>query len=93
MNKAQLAALVVGEAGLPRADVERTVGTVFTVISDALASGKDVAAAGFGTFSARDRPAREGRNPRTGETIAIAASTAPAFKAGSKLRETVNRRA
>ena len=82
MNKAELVSHVAAETSTTTAAAERMVGAVFSAIADALAGDEPVAIAGFGTFSTRDRPAREGRNPRTGETIAIAASRTPAFKPG-----------
>ena len=66
------------------------VAAVFATIAEALARGEKVSIAGFGTFATRSRPARQGRNPATGESIAIAASTAPSFKAGKTLRDGVN---
>ena len=92
MNKTDLAAHVATHAALPKAAADRAVGAVFAAIADALAREEVVAIAGFGTFSTRSRPARQGRNPQTGESIAIAASRVPAFKAGKKLRDTVNGR-
>ena len=62
---------------------------MFDAIEDALARGDSVALTGFGTFSVRSRPARAGRHPRTGESIEIAASKSPAFKAGKTLRDVV----
>ena len=72
--------------------MERFSGAVdgmFDAIEDALARGDSVALTGFGTFSVRSRPARAGRHPRTGESIEIAASKSPAFKAGKTLRDVV----
>ena len=63
---------------------------MFATIAEALARGETVSIAGFGTFATRSRAARQGRNPATGESIAIAASTAPSFKAGKALRDAVN---
>ena len=71
-------------------DVERIVATIFEEISGALASGDRVELRGFGAFSVRQREARSGRNPRTGETIQIQASKVPAFKAGKALKDAVN---
>ena len=62
---------------------------MFGVIADALADGEDVRILGFGTFGTRERPARTARNPRTGETIPVAASTVPVFKPGATLRNAV----
>ena len=92
MNKTDLPTQVAAQVALPKAAVDRAVSAVFTAIADALARDEAVAIAGFGTFSTRSRAARQGRNPQTGETIAIAASRVPAFKAGKALRDTVNRR-
>ena len=63
---------------------------MFSAITDALANGETVTLTGFGTFTVRSREARQGRNPRTGESITIAASRVPAFKAGKALRDAVN---
>jgi len=71
-------------------DLENDAQDVFEAIAEALARGEDVRIAGFGTFGTRSRPARTGRNPRTGESLEIAASTAPTFKAGKPLRDAVN---
>ena len=90
MNKAELCTRVADRAAVSRETAGSVVTVLLSVIGEALASDETVAIAGFGTFSTRDRPAREGRNPRTGESIAIAASTTPAFKAGKTLRDRVN---
>ena len=63
---------------------------VFAVIGAALANGEEVRIAGFGTFGTRNRPARTGGNPRTGEEVSISASTSPTFKAGKTLKDVVN---
>ena len=72
-----------------RCGYTHVVDAVFSAISDALARDERVAIAGFGTFSTKTRGARQGRNPGTGESIAIAASKSPAFKAGKTLRDAV----
>ena len=90
VTKAQLAARVTAQASMSRAGADAAVNAAFSAIADALAGGETVTIAGFGTFSTKSRPARQDRNPRTGETIAIAASTAPSFKAGKTLRDAVN---
>ena len=92
MNKADLAAHVAAQVALPKIAADRTVSAVFAAIGDALARDEAVAIAGFGTFSTRSRPVRQGRNLQTGESIAIATTRAPAFKAGKKLRDIVNAR-
>ena len=90
MNKAELVTHVANEASVTRATTERLVGAVFSAIADALAREEPVAIAGFGTFATRSRAARRGRNPRTGEPVAVPASTVPSFKAAKALREAVN---
>ena len=70
-------------------DVENIVGAIFEEITDALASGNRVELRGFGAFSVKNRPARTGRNPRTGETIKIAATRTPKFRAAKALKDAV----
>ena len=89
MKKSELASHVATRTSLTRAAAEAAVNAVFTTITDALAKGDTVTITGFGTFSTRARTAREGRNPRTGERIAIRALTTPSFKAGKTLRDAV----
>ena len=93
MNKSELSTQVAARASVPKATADAVVSAAFAVIADALARDDTVAVAGFGTFSTRTRAARQGRNPQTGESIAIAASQTPAFKAAKKLRDSVNGRA
>ncbi|HEY5810377.1 MAG TPA: HU family DNA-binding protein [Povalibacter sp.] len=90
MNKAELIEAVAGQTGLQKSDATRAVDAVFETISSALKSGDTVALLGFGTFVVKARAARSGRNPRTGETIEIAASKVPGFKAGKGLKDAVN---
>ena len=71
-------------------DVERIVATVFDEIAEALAEGKRVELRGFGAFSVKDRDARLGRNPRTGDTVQVDAKRVPFFKTGKQLRERLN---
>ena len=71
-------------------DIERIVSTVFDEISAALARGDRVELRGFGAFSVRSRPARAGRNPRTGEQVSVKAKHVPFFKSGKELRERLN---
>ena len=73
-------------------DVERIVGTIFEEISQALANGDRVELRGFGAFSVKTRPARTGRNPRTGEPVEVEAKCVPFFKTGKELRERLNKR-
>ena len=89
MNKAELSARVAARTSMSRPSADAAVSAVLSTIADALASGETVRIVGFGTFSTRSRSARQGRNPRTGESIAIAASNTPSFKAGKTLRDTV----
>lgn len=90
MNKTDLIDAVAEEAGLSKADAGRAVDAVFDSISGALKGGNKVSLVGFGTFLVRERAARQGRNPKTGETITIAAGKSPAFKAGKGLKDAVN---
>ncbi len=76
---------------LSQKDVERVVSTIFESITDALSEGRRVELRGFGAFSTRERDSRVGRNPRTGEKVAVDAKRVPYFKAGKDLRERLNR--
>ncbi len=89
MNKSDLIDHAASETGLSKKDSDKAVSAVFEGISKALEKGDKVQLVGFGTFEVRERQAREGRNPSTGEKIAIAASKAPAFKAGKALKDSV----
>ena len=91
MNKFAMAAQVTIRPALSNSQAANAVNAVFDSITDALAGGEAVTLTGYGTFSIRSRPARRGGNPRTGEPIAAAASTAPSFKPGKTLRDAVNR--
>ena len=90
MKKADIADQVADRIGMSRSDAGDAVEAVFDVVRDALARGEEVRIVGFGIFGTRTRHARTGRNPRTGESIEIPASTAPTFKAGKPLRDAVN---
>jgi DNA-binding protein HU-beta len=90
MNKSELIDAVSGQTGVAKTDAARAVDAVFDAIGGALKSGDSVALVGFGTFAVKSRAARAGRNPRTGETIEIAASNMPVFKAGKALKDAVN---
>ncbi len=90
MNKNELIARVASATSLSKADAGRAVDGVFSSITSALAGGDAVRLVGFGTFSVANRAASQGRNPRTGERIWIAASKQPKFKAGSALKGAVN---
>ena len=90
MNKSELIDAVASAANLSKADASRAVDGVIGAVTQALKSGDQVTVVGFGTFLVRQREARSGRNPRTGETIQISASKVPAFKAGKALKDAVN---
>ena len=91
MNKSELRDAVADATGLNGAEADRALNAVLHTITAALASGDRVTIPGFGTFETRHRAARQGRNPQTGSTMEIAASTAPAFKAGAQLKQAVNK--
>ena len=90
MNKSELIDAVAGAGDLSKADAARAVDGVVAAVTQALKAGDQVTIVGFGTFLVRQREARSGRNPRTGETIQIKASKVPAFKAGKALKDAVN---
>ena len=95
MNKAELVDQVVQKTGLPLRDVRTIVDAIFDpdpnlgLIAAELKNGSKVAISGFGTFEARERKERTGRNPHTGEAVNIPATRAPAFKAGTPLKESL----
>ena len=88
-NKQELIAKVAESADLTKKDAEKSVNAFFASVSEFLAKGEKVQLIGFGTFETRERAAREGRNPQTGDSIKIAATTVPAFKAGKALKDAV----
>ena len=88
MNKTDLVNAVAAK-GFTKKDADAAVAAVFEAIEGALVKGDKVQLIGFGTFEVRERAAKEGRNPRTGETIKIAATKVPAFKAGKALKDAV----
>jgi DNA-binding protein HU-beta len=90
MNKSDLVASIAEASGLTKADSARALDATTSAITSALSAGDSVAITGFGSFLVRDRAARTGRNPQTGEAIQIKASKVPAFKAGKLLKESVN---
>ena len=89
MKKSDLASHVATQAALSKAQAQSAVDTLFSAITEALARDENVVIPVFGTFTTKTRGARQGRNPHTGESIAIAASKAPSFKAGKFLRDAV----
>ena len=90
MNKGDLIDAVAEAVGMSKSDATTAVNTVFSSIEGCLQSGDKASFVGFGTFSVSHRPARDGRNPATGETIKIAAKNTIKFKAGKALTESVN---
>ncbi len=90
MNKNELIGAVASQAGISKTQASDAVEAVFGSISNELSSGGEVRLVGFGTFMVANRKATTGRNPRTGETIQIAASKQPKFRPGKGLKESVN---
>jgi DNA-binding protein HU-beta len=90
MNKAELIDAIAASAELSKADAGRALDATVAAISKALQKGDTVTVIGFGSFVVRERAARTGRNPKTGEEIKIAASKNPVFKAGKALKDAVN---
>ena len=90
MNKSELCAAIAEKTGMTKKDAEKFTGAFVETVIESMKKGERVQVVGFGTFEVRARPARNARNPRTGETIAIEASKAPVFKAGKTLRESLN---
>ncbi|MDE0389756.1 MAG: HU family DNA-binding protein [Rhodospirillales bacterium] len=90
MNKSEIVGEVAARTGLNRKEAAGAVNAMFEAVTDALVRRQEVRIAGFGQFATRSRPARTSRNPRTGEPVAVAASTAPTFKTARALREAVN---
>ena len=87
MNKSTLVAAMAEKAGLTKKDTEKALAAFIETVEDALKAGDKVQLVGFGTFEVRNRAAREGKNPRTGATIEIAATKVPAFKAGQAFKD------
>ena len=90
MNKAELVDAMAKETNLTKKDVESVLNSFVNVVSGELAKKEKVQLVGFGTFETRERAARTGRNPQTGETVKIEARVVPGFKAGSKLKDALN---
>jgi DNA-binding protein HU-beta len=90
MNKLQLTEAVAAKADISKKVAAEAVNAVIDAIAEALAAGDDVKIAGFGGFEVKERAARTGRNPKTGEAVEIAASKYVAFSAGSSLKDKVN---
>ncbi len=90
MNKSELIDAIASKSDLSKAQAGQALEATFASIEQALKSGEAVTLVGFGTFSVKERAARTGRNPKTGEPIQIAASKAPGFKAGKGLKDAVS---
>ena len=92
MNKAQLISALVNTAKLSRRDADVAVNSIFDIIIDQLRQGEKVQIVGFGCFDVRERPARKGRNPMTGEAIDIEATRSVAFKPGKSLKDAMDQK-
>lgn len=90
MNKVELVAAIAEKAELSKKDAEKALSAFTNVVADTLVDGDKVQIVGFGTFEVTERAERQGRNPSTGESITIAASKLPKFKAGKALKDIVN---
>ena len=90
MNRAELIAAMAKKADLTQKDAEKALKAFTDVVAEELKKGEKIQLVGFGTFEVSERAAREGRNPRSGETMTIAACKAPKFKAGKALKDAIN---
>lgn len=90
MTKAELIAQVAADTKITKVDIEKVINSTFRAISNDLAKGGKTQIVGFGSFEVKERAARKGRNPRTGEPIEIAASKVPTFKPSKFLKDEVN---
>ena len=90
MNKTELIKAIAGQAEVSQKDAEKVLKAFTDVVAEELKNGGKVQLVGFGTFEVSERAAREGRNPLTGETMQIAASKSPKFKAGKALKDMMN---
>ncbi len=90
MNKAELIAALAEKTGFTKKDSEKAIKAFTEIVTEELKKGGKVQVVGFGTFEVSERAARDGRNPRTGETMPIKASRTPKFKAGKALKDQVN---
>jgi len=91
VNKSELIDAIAASADLPKAAAGRALDATLEAVTAALTKGESVALVGFGTFTTKERAARDGRNPQTGATIQIAAATLPTFKPGKALKDAVNK--
>ena len=90
MNKTELVAAIAEQAEISKKDAEKALKAFTDVVAEELKKGEKIQLVGFGTFEVSERAAREGRNPQTGETMKIAASKSPKFKAGKALKDSLN---
>ncbi|GAB2797947.1 DNA-binding protein HU-beta [Halomonas shantousis] len=90
MNKSELIEAIAASADIPKAAASRALDAMIESVTDSLKKGDSVALVGFGTFSIKERAARTGRNPQTGQPIEISAAKVPSFKAGKALKDSVN---
>ena len=90
MNKTELIAAIAEKTELSRKDAEKALKAFTEVVEEELKKGEKIQLVGFGTFEVSERATREGRNPQTGETMQIAASKSPKFKAGKALKDAIN---
>lgn len=90
MNRKELISALAGKTGCSKADAERNVMALIDIISGTLETGGKITLSGFGIFEVRERAARNGRNPKTGQTLKISASRVPAFRPGTILKAAMN---
>jgi DNA-binding protein HU-beta len=90
LNKSELVNAIAKNADIPETVARRVLDSTIEVISDTLSRGDSIALVGFGTFAVKERAERNGRNPKTGDTMTIAASKLPSFKPGKTLKDAIN---
>ncbi|SEM14590.1 HU family DNA-binding protein [Halomonas daqiaonensis] len=90
MNKSELVEAIAASADIPKAAASRALDAMVDTVTDSLKKGDSVSLVGFGTFQVKERAARTGRNPQTGQPIEISAAKVPSFKAGKALKDSVN---
>ncbi|MDZ7853002.1 MAG: HU family DNA-binding protein [Pseudomonadota bacterium] len=90
MNKSELVEAIAASADIPKAAASRALDAMVETVTDSLKKGDSVSLVGFGTFQVKERAARTGRNPQTGQPIEISAAKVPSFKAGKALKDSVN---
>ncbi|CAM3297022.1 HU family DNA-binding protein [Halomonas lysinitropha] len=90
MNKSELVEAIAASADIPKAAASRALDAMVETVADSLKKGDSVSLVGFGTFQVKERAARTGRNPQTGQPIEISAAKVPSFKAGKALKDSVN---